>query len=211
MLERQIAAIPIGQRHRRVLGDLNSLAASIAELGLLHPVVITSDDKLIAGERQIRACELLGWKSVPVSVVNLDNAAEGWVATEGLTHAPRAFFRPDAAPRAAERLSGEAHLIAHRAGRMPASNGGMTMNGREALDRIVRDYEQKIRTLTEQNSNAVDRAACIYSFNATFVREYREAYPPMLPELMLRIASLTSTAIICPELLYDEGAPVVRP
>ena len=84
------------------------------------------------------------------------------------------------------------------------------MNGRESLDRIVRDYQQKIRKLTDQNSNPVDRAACIFEFNATFLREYREAHPPMLPELMLTIATLTSTAICFPEQLYYETAPTVR-
>ena len=38
---RRISAITIGVRHRRDLGDIEGLAASIAEVGLLHPVVIT--------------------------------------------------------------------------------------------------------------------------------------------------------------------------
>ena len=83
------------------------------------------------------------------------------------------------------------------------------MTGRETLNRIIRDYKQKIRTLAEQNSNPVDRATCIYGFNATFVPEFREADPPMLFELMLRISSITYIAIHDPELLYDKTAPVV--
>ena len=48
---RRISAITIGVRHRRDLGDIEGLAASIAEVGLLHPVVITPGNVLIAGER----------------------------------------------------------------------------------------------------------------------------------------------------------------
>jgi hypothetical protein len=43
MNTRRIADIIIGIRHRRGLGDIDSLARSIAEVGLLHPVVIRSD------------------------------------------------------------------------------------------------------------------------------------------------------------------------
>jgi ParB-like chromosome segregation protein Spo0J len=31
------------------------------QLGLLQPVVVTPGDKLIAGERLLRAAEMLGW------------------------------------------------------------------------------------------------------------------------------------------------------
>jgi ParB family chromosome partitioning protein len=40
-VERPPASIRIGRRHRRDLGDIDGLAASIASIGLLHPVVIT--------------------------------------------------------------------------------------------------------------------------------------------------------------------------
>jgi len=53
---RAVADIVVGD-----LGDLQSLAASIAENGLLHPVVLTSDNKLIAGAPRLEACKALGW------------------------------------------------------------------------------------------------------------------------------------------------------
>ena len=49
-----------------------SLAASIQEVGLRHPVVVRHNGRLIAGERRLRACELQGWKSVPVNVIDID-------------------------------------------------------------------------------------------------------------------------------------------
>ena len=72
-----IAKIHIGKRHRRDLGDVDGLAASIAELGLLHPVVIGPDGALIAGERRLEACKALGWTHVPVTVVELHKIARG--------------------------------------------------------------------------------------------------------------------------------------
>jgi ParB family transcriptional regulator, chromosome partitioning protein len=70
--------IQIGTRHRREMGDIASLAGSMAEPhGLLHPVVVRPDGKLIAGERRLRAAQLLGWETIPVTVVDLDEIARG--------------------------------------------------------------------------------------------------------------------------------------
>jgi hypothetical protein len=49
MTTRRIDEIVVGERHRRDLGDIASLAANVAELGLLHPIV--THGTLIAGER----------------------------------------------------------------------------------------------------------------------------------------------------------------
>ncbi len=62
-----ITKIKVRNRYRRDLGDLAGLAASIKEIGLLHPIVVRSDGRLIAGERRLQACKLLGWKTVPVT------------------------------------------------------------------------------------------------------------------------------------------------
>jgi hypothetical protein len=70
-----LASITIGHRHRRDLGDLDSLAASIDAVGLLQPVVVTPDGRLVAGQRRLEAVRLLGWDTVPVHVVaGLDDA-----------------------------------------------------------------------------------------------------------------------------------------
>jgi hypothetical protein len=72
-----IAYIIVGERHRKDMGDISALAASIRELGLLHPVVITPDSKLIAGERRLRAVESLGWTEIPVTVIDLKQVVRG--------------------------------------------------------------------------------------------------------------------------------------
>ncbi|MGH3985926.1 MAG: ParB N-terminal domain-containing protein [Pseudonocardiaceae bacterium] len=66
--------IRVGQRDRSDLGDIAELAASIDAVGLLHPVVITAGNDLVAGERRLAALAELGWTEVPVTVVDLDTA-----------------------------------------------------------------------------------------------------------------------------------------
>ena len=69
--------IEVGPRHRRDLGDIEALAASIADVGLLHAIVIAPEGTLIAGERRLEAARLLGWTKIPVTVVELDSIARG--------------------------------------------------------------------------------------------------------------------------------------
>src|SRR5580698_1276267 len=72
-----IDQIQIGFRYRKDFGDLNSLADSISEVGLMHPVVVTKDGRLIAGQRRLEACRSLGWIDIPVTVVDLLQATRG--------------------------------------------------------------------------------------------------------------------------------------
>jgi ParB-like nuclease domain len=74
---RAISDIKIGNRARKDMGDIAGLAASIADVGLLHPVVISKTGELIAGERRIRAFELLGKTKIPVTVADLAEIVRG--------------------------------------------------------------------------------------------------------------------------------------
>jgi N6-adenosine-specific RNA methylase IME4/ParB-like chromosome segregation protein Spo0J len=73
----KIDQIEVGLRYRKDLGDLRSLADSIGEVGLLRPVVVTLEGRLIAGQRRIEACRSLGWAEIPVTIVDLLQAARG--------------------------------------------------------------------------------------------------------------------------------------
>ena len=54
---RRISAITIGVRHRRDLGDIAGLATSIAKIGLLNPITVDENGRLLAGARRLAACE----------------------------------------------------------------------------------------------------------------------------------------------------------
>lgn len=66
-----IDRIVVGERVRKDLGDIKVLAASIKEVGLLHPIVVDADYRLIAGRRRLAACKSLGWKKIPVHIIPL--------------------------------------------------------------------------------------------------------------------------------------------
>ena len=71
----RIESIRVEGRFRKDLGDLDELAKSIAKVGLLHAVVVTKDNRLVAGERRIEAARRLGWQVIDARVVdNLTDA-----------------------------------------------------------------------------------------------------------------------------------------
>ncbi len=65
-----INSIEIANRKRH-LGDIEQLAKSISELGLLNPITITKDGTLIAGLHRLEACRSLGWTEIPVTIIEL--------------------------------------------------------------------------------------------------------------------------------------------
>lgn len=64
-----VGSIKVANRIRKEFGDITSLANDIKENGLLNPVTLTPDGKLLAGERRLRAVQELGWQTVDARVV----------------------------------------------------------------------------------------------------------------------------------------------
>jgi ParB family chromosome partitioning protein len=58
---------------KRNAGDIIQLSASINEIGLLQPITVTSDFRLIAGLHRLTACKYLGWKEIEVNVVDYNS------------------------------------------------------------------------------------------------------------------------------------------
>lgn len=50
---------------REIVGSVHELAQSIAEVGLLEPIVVDKRHVLRAGLHRLRACQSLGWESIP--------------------------------------------------------------------------------------------------------------------------------------------------
>lgn len=67
-LERTVASITVGVRHRTDHGNLAQLIASIERDGLLQPITITPDGVLVCGARRLAAITQLGWRTVNVWV-----------------------------------------------------------------------------------------------------------------------------------------------
>jgi hypothetical protein len=75
-----IDSIKIGNRFRKDLGDIDSLAEDINEIGLLHPIVINQNRELICGLRRIEAFKSLGKSEIPTHIVNLDDIVNGEIS-----------------------------------------------------------------------------------------------------------------------------------
>ena len=70
VLRQAVDQIGIPRRFRTDLGDIDALATSIQELGLLEPIVINPAGELVLGERRLAAVKQLGWREVPVWVAS---------------------------------------------------------------------------------------------------------------------------------------------
>jgi N6-adenosine-specific RNA methylase IME4 len=154
-----IASIKIGKRHRKDLGDIDGLAASMGELGLLHPVVITPDRELIAGERRLRAAESLGWPEISVTVIDLKEVVRGEYA-ENAYHKPFTLSEAVAIKRALEPLekaaAKERQREGGRAGGKASGNLPQASFGR-AADKAAKATGMARRTL-EKAEAVVDAA-----------------------------------------------------
>lgn len=67
-LERTVASIIVGRRHRTAFGDIDQLAASIDRDGLLQPITVTPEGVLVCGARRLAAIKKLGWRTMKVWV-----------------------------------------------------------------------------------------------------------------------------------------------
>jgi hypothetical protein len=126
-----IADIRLGSRHRRAMGDIASLAASIADVGLLHPVVVRADATLVAGARRLRACQSLGWQSIPVRIIDLDKIVRGEFAENAYRKAflPTEMYAIWKALEPIERAAAKKRQAATRfggGGKLPPPDTGKT-------------------------------------------------------------------------------------
>lgn len=61
-----LSSIVVSDRQRSDLGDIASLADSLRQHGLIQPIVVNQQNRLIAGGRRLAAATSLGWTEVDV-------------------------------------------------------------------------------------------------------------------------------------------------
>ena len=59
-----LESVVVEERIRKDFGNIDELANSIQAVGLIQPIVLTRDNKLIAGERRLRALKKIGVKEL---------------------------------------------------------------------------------------------------------------------------------------------------
>ncbi|MHB8953522.1 MAG: DNA methyltransferase [Pirellulaceae bacterium] len=160
-----IDAIDVGNRTRKDMGDLAALASSIEEIGLLQPVVIDSENKLVAGRRRIEACKRLGWKEVPVVFATSVDSLFKLAQAESDENTCRKDFTPEEAVRMGERIEKVAVDLAKAAQKKAAAEGGKTAGrGRpkddshgETFPKANRDESKRTRARVASTVGMSDR------------------------------------------------------
>jgi hypothetical protein len=90
-----VSCVTIPERHRPLRsGVLDSLAQSIAQVGLRTPISVYQDGPdgdviLVAGQHRLKACERLEWDFIPAIFLDKENAIERemWEIDENLIRA----------------------------------------------------------------------------------------------------------------------------
>jgi N6-adenosine-specific RNA methylase IME4/ParB-like chromosome segregation protein Spo0J len=193
----RIANIKIGKRHRKDMGDIRPLAASIKEMGLLHPIVVTPQGSLIAGERRRLACKMNKMTEVPVTVIDLAAIVRGEIVENTL----RKDFQPSEMAAIADTLESKERKAARKrmlagkpSGKFPEGKGqtrdklaaelgisGRTLDKIRAVAAAAKAEPKKYDKLVE----AMDGGSSIeMSFRRLKIARQAEAIrrePPQLP------------------------------
>ena len=72
-MQLNIDEIKIKKRVRKDLGDLSTLKDSMKRYGLLNPITVNSKHELVAGQRRLESAKELGWTSIPVKVLDIND------------------------------------------------------------------------------------------------------------------------------------------
>lgn len=67
-----IVMAPFNPKSRTDRNNLKGLRRSIEEIGLLYPVLVDSNNKLIDGHRRVAVAKLIGWTEIPALIVAKD-------------------------------------------------------------------------------------------------------------------------------------------
>ena len=155
-----ISEIVIGDRVRKDMGDIKSLAESMKRHGLLHPVVVKQDGTLIAGHRRIEAAKLLGWQEIAVTTIEIEDL----LSAERDENAERKDFTPTEAVEIGRqieeqhraKIAATRHDVVVRAGQMSAAK----RLGNEG--KILPPVAAQLGKTDEVAANAVGMAAPKY-------------------------------------------------
>lgn len=138
-----IDKIIVGDRIRKDFGDIQELADDIRENGLINPPVVNKEYQLLAGERRLRACKLLGWPQIEVRMMDTRDAEhelnieisendvrKGFTKTERVDYIKRLLRIEQAKAKERMAAGGEGREISHtlRSDESTAEQFGISSN-----------------------------------------------------------------------------------
>ena len=145
------------RRIRKDMGDIDSLAESIAEVGLLHPIVVNSDFELIVGERRLRAFKKLKEQRIPALIVKSLDEAMNALKAERDENTCRKSFTPEEAVKLGLKLE---KLEKPKAKAAQRQSNGRPKKGREKNPTLKQQDESK--RVREQVGSSVGMSGRTY-------------------------------------------------
>jgi ParB-like chromosome segregation protein Spo0J len=103
-MEINISEIKRSTRTRKDLGDIGELADSIQRVGLLNPITLDQDNRLVAGARRVAAFKKLGRTSIPYTIAEAANEATKRLQAERDENTVRKGFTPSEAVAMARKI-----------------------------------------------------------------------------------------------------------
>jgi hypothetical protein len=173
----KVSEIKVGKRHRKDLGDIAGLAASIRDLGqLIQPIAVWPDGTLAAGERRLAAVKELGWEDVPVYVLaSLDDLLQR-LKTERDENTERKAFTPsEAVALGAEIEELERKAAKERQRHHGGTAPGKTKNTSGNLPEVSGDTRDKTAEAVGMSGRTYEKAKAVV--------EAAEADPEMFGDL----------------------------
>jgi ParB family chromosome partitioning protein len=145
--------IVVGDRYRKDLGDLEPLKNSITDLGLLHPVVIDGERRLLVGGRRLEACKQLGMLTIPAVVAASLTELRQRVMAEKDENVCREPFKPSEMVALGKTIEEFQRPISEAAKAEGGSKGGKAKHGGTSPN-LAKPRDESRRT------SSVAAAAC---------------------------------------------------
>lgn len=175
----RLDSIIVGDRVRKDMGDIESLAESMKRHGLLHPVVVKKDGTLVAGHRRLEAAKHLGWETIPVTTIEVEDL----LSAERDENEERKNFTPSEAV-AIGRLIEEQHTAKLDATKRERAQANFAKRHNSVNHQVV-DY-QPIGATRETAAKAVGMGPQKYT-QAKEIVAAAEADPQQFGDLAVRM------------------------
>lgn len=179
MKEVRLDKIRVEGRHRRELGDIAALAESIEAIGLLHPVVVRTDNVLVAGERRVAAYKRLCRETIPARVVDVESLARG----ERDENFCRKDFTPSEMVSVARAVEEEVEAAAAKRKKESRAKPGEKVGARKGAGKLPApkkgDTRDHLAALVGTSGRTFEKASDVVDA----ARKEPEKYAPLLEEM----------------------------
>jgi len=184
-IEIDISAVEIGTRARTDT-DVSDLVKSISDVGLIHPIVVDEQNRLICGYRRLQAVKQLGWNSIPITVSA--NSAETLQALkmERDENDQRKPFAPSEAVAMAKMIEDQVKREA-RDRQREAGGDRKSANSKIASGQLTGSDQPEPKTKSEQNRAAYESRSVIadaVGFTEATLRRAKTAVANGIPEVI---------------------------